>query len=195
MADQIRIAGGSNDHRLRFWARRMRRLLAHIRKPTNATTRERNDMDDHAGIASAILRRHPGLDQGQRELINYLDGPTLGIAGSGSGKTLAVVLRGVNILLLGRARPEEPVLCTYSRAAARELRQRFIKLVTAAGCTEDLTNVRIGTIHSLCLRILRSHARRLDDVPISIITILAANTGCVGPRWNGVDHQNRLRPT
>ena len=117
-------------------------------------------MNDHSGIAPAILRRHPGLDQGQRELINHLDGPTLGIAGPGSGKTLAVALRGTNILLLGRAKPEELVLCTYSRAAARELSQRFIKLATAAGCPGDLAKVRIGTIHGLCRRILRSHSRR-----------------------------------
>ena len=116
-------------------------------------------MNDHTGIAPAILRLHPGLDRGQRELISHLDGATMGIAGPGSGKTLAVALRATNVLLLGKARPEELVLCTYSRAAAHELRQRFIKLATSAGCTGDLTKVRIGTIHSLCRRILRSHSR------------------------------------
>ena len=113
-----------------------------------------------AGVAPAILDRHPGLDQGQLELIGHLDGPTLGIAGPGAGKTLAVALRGTNILLQGKAEPEGLVLCTYSRAAARELRDRFIKLATAAGCPGDLSRVRIGTIHGLCGRILRSHAKR-----------------------------------
>ena len=115
-------------------------------------------MNDHAGIAPAILRLHPRLDDGQQELIGHLEGPTLGIAGPGSGKTLAVCLRAVNILLLGRARPEELVLCTYSRAAASELRQRFIRLATSAGCAGDLSRVRIGTIHGLCRVMLRSHA-------------------------------------
>ena len=117
-------------------------------------------MNDHAGIAPAILRLHPGLDPGQRELIGHLDGPTLGIAGPGAGKTLAVALRGANILLQGRASPEELVLCTYSRAAAQELQERFIRLASAAGCPGDLSLVRIGTIHGLCRRILRSHAGR-----------------------------------
>ena len=117
-------------------------------------------MNDTTGVAPAILRLHPGLDEGQRELIGHLEGPTMGIAGPGSGKTLAIALRGINILLQGKAKPQELVLCTYSRAAARELRQRFINLATAAGCTGDLTRVRIGTIHSLCRRILRSHSRR-----------------------------------
>ena len=115
---------------------------------------------DTAGVGPAILDRHPGLDEGQRELIGRLEGPTLGIAGPGSGKTLAVALRGANILLQGKARPEELVLCTYSRAAARELRQRFIRLATGAGCPGDPSRVRIGTIHGLCGRILRSHAHR-----------------------------------
>ena len=122
-------------------------------------------MKNPAGISPAIARRHPGLDPGQRELISHLDGPTLGIAGPGSGKTLAVALRCVNILLLGRAKPEELVLCTYSRAAARELRQRFIRLATAAGCAGDLSRVRIGTIHGLSRRILRSHAHRAGLKP------------------------------
>ena len=117
-------------------------------------------MNDKAGVAPAILRRHPGLDRGQLELIGHLDGPARGIAGPGTGKTLAVALRGTNILLRDLAAPEELVLCTYSRAAARELRQRFITLATDAGYMGDLSRVRIGTIHGLCRRILRSHARR-----------------------------------
>ena len=117
-------------------------------------------MNDPAGVAPAILRLHPGLDQGQLELIGHLEAPTLGIAGPGTGKTLAVALRGANILLRGLAKPEDLVLCTYSRPAARELQERFIALATAAGCTGYLSRVRIGTIHSLCRRMLRSHGRR-----------------------------------
>ena len=116
--------------------------------------------NDPAGVAPAILRLHPRLDQGQLELIGHLEGPTLGIAGPGTGKTLAVALRATNILLRGLAQPEQLVLCTYSRPAARELQQRFIALATAAGCPGDLSRVRIGTIHSLCRRMLRSHDRR-----------------------------------
>ena len=117
-------------------------------------------MNDQAGVAPAILRLHPDLDQGQLGLIGHLDGPTLGIAGPGTGKTLAVALRGTNILLRGLAKPEDLVLCTYSRPAARELQQRFNALATAAGCPGDLSRVRIGTIHSLCRRVLRSGDRR-----------------------------------
>ena len=67
------------------------------------------NMNDQAGVAPAILRLHPRLDQGQMELIGYLEDPTLGIAGHGAGKTLAVALRGANILLRGLAKPEDLV--------------------------------------------------------------------------------------
>ena len=131
-------------------------------KPVHGPTQVRTNMNtnDPAGVAPAILRLHPGLDQGQLELIGHLEGPTLGIAGPGTGKTLAVALRGTNILLRGLAKPEDLVLCTYSRPAARELQQRFIALATAAGCPGDLSRVRIGTIHGLCRRMLRSRDRR-----------------------------------
>ena len=118
------------------------------------------NMNYQAGVAPAILRLHPGLDQGQLDLIGHLEGPTLGIAGPGTGKTLAVALRGANILLRGLAQPEDLVLCTYSRPAARELQQRFSALATAAGCPGDLSQVRIGTIHGLCHRMLRSDDSR-----------------------------------
>ena len=131
-------------------------------KPVDGSTQVTTNMNlnDPAGVAPAILRLHPGLDHGQLELISHLEGPTLGIAGPGTGKTLAVALRGTNILLRGLAQPEDLVLCTYSRPAAQELRQRFIALATAAGCPGDLSRVRIGTIHSLCRHMLRSHGRR-----------------------------------
>ena len=156
-------AGGTGPHRRSLLWQRGEPATLHIpnSNPIEMTNQENTNMNDNTvGVAPAILDRHPGLDEGQLELIGHLDGPTLGIAGPGSGKTLAVALRGTNILLQGLAGPQELVLCTYSRAAAGELRDRFIKLATAAGCPGDLSRVRIGTIHGLCGRILRSHAKR-----------------------------------
>ena len=116
-------------------------------------------------IAPAILRCYPQLDPGQLELVAHLDGPTLGVAGPGAGKTLAVALRGVNILLRGEADPGELVLCTYNKRAAAELRERFGAVVRATGYRGDVDRVRIGTIHSLCHRLLRTRARRVGLRP------------------------------
>ena len=163
-ANQDQSAGGDPFHRRSLlWQHGEPAVIpASNPKPIEIPNQESINMNNNntVGVAPTILRLHPGLDQGQLEIIGHLDGPTLGIAGPGAGKTLAVALRGANILLQGRARPEELVLCTYSRAAAGELRQRFITLATDASCGGDLSRVRIVTIHGLCRRILHSDARR-----------------------------------
>ena len=120
---------------------------------------------DEAGVAPAILQLHPRLDAGQLKLISHLEGPVLGIAGPGTGKTLAIVLRAVNLLLPNlllpnEVDPSELLLCTYSRAAAGELRQRFEATATAVGYRGDTSRVRITTLHGLCGRLLQRHARR-----------------------------------
>ena len=122
-------------------------------------------MTDQTGVAPAILKLYPGLDPGQLELISHTDGPTLGIAGPGSGKTLSAVLRGLNILQSGLARPEELLLCTYSKAAAAELRQRFDAVARAAGYGGDTGRVRVSTIHSLCGRLVASYPERVGLRP------------------------------
>ena len=60
-------------------------------------------MKTPTGVAPVILSLYPQLDAGQLELISSLDGPTLGVAGPGAGKTLTLALRGANILLRGLA--------------------------------------------------------------------------------------------
>ena len=117
-------------------------------------------MTNALNLAPELLRRYPHLDPGQLELISHRHGPMLGVAGPGTGKTLAIVLRAVNILLLEDAQPGELVLCTYSKRAAAELRERFVAVARATGVPGDLERVRIGTIHSLCHGVLRDHAER-----------------------------------
>ncbi len=109
-------------------------------------------------ISPVIQLLHPELDADQREVIGHTDGPLLVIAGPGAGKTLCIELRAVNLLLTGRAAPEELVLCTFGRDTARQLRRRFTEAALACGVPGNLSRVRITTIHSLCRRILAAHA-------------------------------------
>ncbi len=118
-------------------------------------------MTNETGIAPAILRLYPRLDAGQRELIRRLEGPVLGIAGPGAGKTLSVALRAANILLLGKAEPSELLLCTYNADAAGELRQRLDAVGRAAGYDGDLRRTRVCPIHSLCGRLLAAYPERV----------------------------------
>ena len=118
-------------------------------------------MKTHAGVAPVILSLYPQLDAGQLELVGSLDGPTLGVAGPGAGKTLTLALRGANILLLGKAEPSELLLCTYNVDAAGELRERFDAVASAAGNGVNTGRTRVSTIHSLCGRLLAEHPERV----------------------------------
>lgn len=118
-------------------------------------------MKTTASVAPAILSLYPQLDAGQLELIGSLDGPTLGAAGPGAGKTLTLALRAANVLLQGRAEPAELLLCTYNADAAGELRQRFDAVAGAANCELNIGRARVCTIHSLCGRLLSEYPERV----------------------------------
>ena len=118
-------------------------------------------MKTTVGVVPVILSLYPQLDAGQLELISSLDGPTLGVAGPGAGKTLTLALRGTNILLRGLARPEELLLCTYNADAAGELRQRFDAVASAADYGVNTGRTRVCTIHSLCGRLLAEYPERV----------------------------------
>jgi DNA helicase-2/ATP-dependent DNA helicase PcrA len=89
-----------------------------------------------------------------------LDGPLLVISGPGSGKTYSIVLRALNLLLLGRAQPNEIVLTTFTQKAAFEMRDRLAAAARKVGYVGDLSELTISTIHSLCDRILTQHRHR-----------------------------------
>ena len=54
-------------------------------------------------IAPALLKAYPALNEAQRAIVGHSAGPLLVIAGPGSGKTFSLVLRTMNLLLLGKA--------------------------------------------------------------------------------------------
>ncbi len=111
-------------------------------------------------IAPAIEEQYPQLTEAQRAIIGHLDGPLLVIAGPGSGKTYSIVLRALNLLLLGRAQPREVVLCTFTEKAAFEMRDRLAAAARKVGYARDLSELTASTIHSFCNRILTQHRHR-----------------------------------
>lgn len=98
----------------------------------------------------AIKQHYPFLNKAQREAAACTDGPLLIIAGPGSGKTLVLVVRTLNILLQGKAEPKEIVLCTFTEKAAFELRDRVAQAARTLGYTGDLSRLQVGTIHGIC---------------------------------------------
>jgi len=113
-------------------------------------------------IAPAILKHFPDLNPPQLQVIGHLDGPLLVVAGPGSGKTYSMVLRALNLLLLGKALPREIVLCTFTEKAAFEMRDRLSAAAQKTGYHGDLSELVVSTIHSLCHRLLSQHRHRTE---------------------------------
>lgn len=108
-------------------------------------------------IAPAIVEHNPELNPSQREVIGHLDGPLLVIAGPGSGKTYSIVLRALNLLLLGKAEPKEMALCTFTQKAAYEMRDRLTASARRLGYKGDLSDLTVSTIHGFCNQALTRH--------------------------------------
>jgi DNA helicase-2/ATP-dependent DNA helicase PcrA len=88
----------------------------------------------------------------QLEAIASVDGPQLLIAGPGSGKTEVLVLRTLYLMLVKKIDPSRIVVCTYTEKAAASLRDRIRGAVRRLGLETqvDLTELWVGTIHSIC---------------------------------------------
>lgn len=95
------------------------------------------------------------LNHAQKKAIQHKDGPMLVLAGPGSGKTLVITER-TKYLINQHQIPEEAILViTFTRAAAGEMKERFLSLVGSRS-----TGVSFGTFHSIFFTILR-HAYSL----------------------------------
>ena len=111
-------------------------------------------------VAPAILEYYAELSGSQRAAVGHTDGPLLVIAGPGAGKTHSIVLRALNLLLLGKAEPKEVVLCTFTEKAAFEMRDRLAGAARKVGYKGDLSELTIATIHGFCNRLLTEHRHR-----------------------------------
>ena len=96
-----------------------------------------------------------GLNPSQREAVVNFNGPTLIIAGAGSGKTRVLTTRIAYMLANGVA-PSSILALTFTNKAAREMRERIEALVG-----RDARFIRMGTFHSVFSRILRENAARI----------------------------------
>jgi DNA helicase II / ATP-dependent DNA helicase PcrA len=105
-------------------------------------------------IALELVREYPHLNDAQRQIVEHGQGPLLVIAGPGSGKTFSLVLRAINLLLLGEVTARELLICTFTEKAAFELRDRIGAAARKVRYKGDLSELRVGTIHGFCNRLL-----------------------------------------
>ncbi len=88
--------------------------------------------------------------------MEYCDGPSLVIAGAGSGKTRVLTYKIVHLMRHGIA-PDRILALTFTNKAAREMKNRIAPLVGY----QAASRLWMGTFHSIFLRMLRRHADRI----------------------------------
>ncbi len=96
------------------------------------------------------------LNESQRDAVLYCDGPSLVIAGAGSGKTRVLTYKIAWLLLQGM-KPWQLLALTFTNKAAREMKERIGRLVGE----EQARYLQMGTFHSVFARILRAEAERI----------------------------------
>ena len=96
------------------------------------------------------------LNDKQKEAVLADDGPVLILAGAGSGKTSVLTTKIAYLIEEKGANPKNILAITFTNKAAREMKERIIKMVGSKAY-----DMQISTFHSFGLRIIRENYERL----------------------------------
>lgn len=91
-----------------------------------------------------------GFNEAQTKAICHKNGPAMVLAGPGSGKTLVITRRVEYLIKKYGVRPEQILVITFTKAAAKEMRERFAKITK-----DDRFPVTFGTFHGIYYGILK----------------------------------------
>lgn len=98
-----------------------------------------------------------GLNSAQEAAVTNIEGPSLIVAGAGSGKTRVLTCRVAHILQHGECTPGQILALTFTKKAATEMKERIAGLVGEAKARW----IFMGTFHSIFIRFLRQYASLL----------------------------------
>lgn len=123
----------------------------------------------------------------QLTAINHLSGPAQIIAGPGSGKTFTIIQRILHLIYHRGISPDNILVITYTKAAANEMQERYLKANTKENLPADtqltLGHIYCGTFHSICYNILMqsgalsSKALLSENEKRNILGIILSNLG------------------
>ena len=123
-----------------------------------------------------IERQYPHLSPEQIDVISHKAGPLAVVAGPGSGKTTTVILRAIQLLASGHARPEDLLISTFSRQSAKDLQTRFLAQTQAVQPEAHWSEVQITTIHGLCQNLLRAHGQHIIAPEFQVLDDLSRSS-------------------
>ena len=96
------------------------------------------------------------LNDSQAQAVRYVEGPSLVIAGAGSGKTRVLTYKIAHLMQLG-LHPSQILALTFTNKAAREMKERIENLLRS----RDARYLWMGTFHHICSMILRAEAQHI----------------------------------
>ena len=99
------------------------------------------------------------LNEEQKIAAENLAGPCMVLAGPGTGKTTIIVHRLAQLIKSGNISPENLLVVTFSKDAASEMKERFIKFAVEhkLANSRQISEITFGTFHSVFFRILRQY--------------------------------------
>jgi len=106
-----------------------------------------------SGSANNYLQQ---LNEKQRSAVIRTEGPTLVLAGAGSGKTRTITYKIAHLIEQGISKPEQILAVTFTNKAANEMRSRVEQL-----SAQFISTPLVCTFHSFAVRVLRRHADML----------------------------------
>lgn len=109
-----------------------------------------------------IKARGFDLTEQQKRAVVHNQGPLLLLAVPGAGKTTVLTVRLAYLILVKNIDPQRILCLTFGRAAAREMRERFIANfgTMVSGQNEDRGEIQFSTIHSFAYKVVRAAFRQ-----------------------------------
>ncbi len=105
------------------------------------------------------------LNPQQQKAVLQTDGPTIILAGAGSGKTRVLMYKVIYLMLVKKIPPESILAVTFTNKAANEMKERIARYLLENSLDKLQGKPWLSTFHSLCAKILRIDGKHIGFSP------------------------------